>query len=152
MVKKGYKSEKRKILSLRHNCLRRKCKSKYDSKTISRLMKANPKKYPINIEDNYYKQKQVWIRKNRKLSSDNKKQVKKCRKTCDEKYNKSIKKLNKDFKEDYKEEKKILKQDCCKCHYVRTKSGRLRKIRGPWGHYSYDMSNCCKDKKTIRNK
>ena len=41
---------------------------------------------------------------------------------------------------------------CCKCHYVRTpndKRGKLRKVRGPWSHCSYDMENCCKDKKTI---
>lgn len=45
---------------------------------------------------------------------------------------------------------KIKKKDkCCKCHYYRTKSGQLRKLRGPWGHCSYDMANCCKDKKTI---
>ena len=45
---------------------------------------------------------------------------------------------------------KIKKKDkCCRCHYYRTKSGQLRKLRGPWGHCSYDMANCCKDKKTI---
>ena len=45
------------------------------------------------------------------------------------------------------------KDKCCKCHYVRTpndKRGKLRKVRGSWGHCSYDMGNCCKDKKTIQ--
>ena len=43
------------------------------------------------------------------------------------------------------------KSKCCKCHYVKTndKRGKLRKVRGSWGHCSYDMENCCKDKKTI---
>ena len=40
------------------------------------------------------------------------------------------------------------KEKCCKCHYVKTKRG-LRKVRGAWGHCSYDMQNCCKDKKSI---
>ena len=43
---------------------------------------------------------------------------------------------------------------CCKCHYVKTpndKRGKLRKVRGPWPHCSYDMQNCCKDKKTIES-
>lgn len=39
---------------------------------------------------------------------------------------------------------------CCKCRYV--KNGKtLRKVRGTYGHCSYDMDNCCKDKKTIIN-
>ena len=46
---------------------------------------------------------------------------------------------------------KLTKTKCCKCHYVRTndKRGKLRRVKGPWGHCSYDMSNCCKDNKTI---
>ena len=40
------------------------------------------------------------------------------------------------------------KEKCCKCHYVKTKTG-LRKVRGPYGHCSYDIQNCCKDKKSI---
>ena len=40
------------------------------------------------------------------------------------------------------------KKKCCKCRYV--KSGKtLRRVRGPYPHCSYDMENCCKDKKTI---
>ena len=41
------------------------------------------------------------------------------------------------------------KEKCCKCHYVKNKRG-LKKVRGPYGHCSYDMQNCCKDKKTIK--
>lgn len=37
---------------------------------------------------------------------------------------------------------------CCKCRYIK-KGETLRKVRGPWSHCSYDVSNCCKDKKTI---
>lgn len=36
------------------------------------------------------------------------------------------------------------KEKCCKCHYIKNKRG-LRKVRGAWGHCSYDMQNCCKD-------
>ena len=43
------------------------------------------------------------------------------------------------------------KEKCCKCHYIK-KNGKLRKVRGPYGHCSYDSLNCCKDKKTIKNK
>ena len=43
---------------------------------------------------------------------------------------------------------KLNKKKCCKCHYV--KSGKtLRRVKGPWPHCSYDMEDCCKDKKTI---
>ena len=43
---------------------------------------------------------------------------------------------------------KLNKKKCCKCRYV--KSGKsLRRVKGPWPHCSYDMENCCKDKKTI---
>ena len=31
-------------------------------------------------------------------------------------------------------------------------NGRLRKVRGAYGHCSYDMQNCCKDKKSISKK
>ena len=144
----GYKSEMRKA-HMGSSRRRSKCKRKYDPKTISRLIKQNPKKYPTNKEDNYWKQNQVWVRKNRKLVSDDKKQIKQCMKKRKEKHKESVRKVNKKFKAESKKAKAELKKNCCKCHYVRTKKGSLRKVRGPWTHCSYDMANCCKDKKTI---
>jgi len=141
----GYKSEMRKASS----SSRSKCKRKYDPKTISRLIKQNPKEYPTNKEDNYWKQNQVWIIKNRKLVSSDKKQFKQCMKKRKEKHKESVRKVNKKFKAESKKAKSELKKNCCKCHYVKTKKGSLRKVRGPWTHCSYDMTNCCKDKKTI---
>ena len=40
---------------------------------------------------------------------------------------------------------------CCKCRYVKVK-GKLYKVRGSYNHCSYEMDNCCKDKKTIVKK
>ena len=69
-----------------------------------------------------------------------KKTDKKCSKIKREKQNT----LNKKYKKDIKKRS----EKCCKCVYV--KSGKtLRKVKGKWGHCSYDMMNCCKDKKTI---
>ena len=45
---------------------------------------------------------------------------------------------------------KELKKNCCRCHYIKSKKS-LRRVRGNWGHCSYDLTNCCKDKKTIIN-
>ena len=44
--------------------------------------------------------------------------------------------------------KKMNPDKCCRCAYIK-KNGKLFKIRGQWPHCSYDMDNCCKDKKTI---
>jgi hypothetical protein len=45
---------------------------------------------------------------------------------------------------------KELKKNCCRCHYIKSKKS-LRRVKGNWGHCSYDLTNCCKDKKTIIN-
>ena len=48
--------------------------------------------------------------------------------------------------------KSIAKQKkCCKCRYVKVKE-KLYKVRGSYSHCSYEMDNCCKDKKTIVKK
>ena len=52
------------------------------------------------------------------------------------------------LKKKYKKEIKKRSEKCCKCHYVKV-GKTLRKVKGPWPHCSYDMSNCCKDNKTI---
>ena len=44
--------------------------------------------------------------------------------------------------------KKDIETKCCRCHYVKT-GKTLRRVKGPYSHCSYDMDNCCKDKKTI---
>ena len=87
-----------------------------------------------------------------------KKTHKKEMKQYDKRWSKTYKKCNKHrrkkmntFKKTFKDEIKERKGKCCKCHYVKTK-GRFRKVRGAYGHCSYDMQNCCKDKKNISNK
>lgn len=122
----GYKSEMRKA-RMNSSRSRSKCKRKYTLSTVD----------------------STWIRENRKLWSDDTKQFTRCRKREKEKYKESVRKVNQKFKAVSKKDKQELKKNCCKCHYYRTKSGQLRKLRGPWGHCSYDMTNCCKDKKTI---
>jgi hypothetical protein len=80
----------------------------------------------------------------------NKQRVKRnrCWSKCDKIKQNDIRLHKKKYSKEYREINKGKKKNCCKCVYV--KSGKnLRKIRGPWGHCSYDMDNCCKDKKTI---
>ena len=89
------------------------------------------------------------------LSSEEKKQWNKkrvgrnrCWSKCDKIKKNDIRLHKKKFSKEYRDMNKEKKKDCCRCHYV--KSGKtLRKVRGNWGHCSYDMENCCKDKKTI---
>ena len=72
----------------------------------------------------------------------------KCWSKCYKIEKNDIKLHKKKYSKEYREINKEKKKDCCKCRYV--KSGKtLRKVRGPWSHCSYDMENCCKDKKTI---
>ena len=89
------------------------------------------------------------------LSSIEKKQMKelqrkatKCSRNCKHVEKRQMRKHKLKYSKEYKVINKALKDDCCRCHYV--KSGKtLRKVKGPFSHCSYDMDNCCKDKKTI---
>jgi hypothetical protein len=84
-----------------------------------------------------------------------KKTHKKEMKEYDKRWTKTYKKCNKHRRKKkntllkHKPKEKSIK--CCKCHYVKNKRG-LRKVRGAYGHCSYDMQNCCKDKKSISKK
>ena len=89
------------------------------------------------------------------LSPEDKKKYKelqrkanKCSKTCKDTEKKQMRKHKLKYSKEYKVINKALKENCCKCHYVK-KGNRLKKVRGPYSHCSYDMDNCCKDKKTI---
>ena len=74
--------------------------------------------------------------------------AKKCSENCKDIEDRKMKEHKLKYSKEYKVINKALKQNCCKCHYV--KSGKtLRKVKGPYSHCSYDMENCCKDKKTI---
>ena len=68
------------------------------------------------------------------------------------KCNKHRRKKMNTFKKTFKDEIKERKGKCCKCQYAKGTKGRFRKVRGAYGHCSYDMENCCKDKKSIRKK
>ena len=89
------------------------------------------------------------------LSSEEKKQWNKqrvernkCWSKCYKIEKNDIKLHKKKYSKEYREINKEKKKDCCRCRYV--KSGKtLRKVRGPYPHCSYDMENCCKDKKNI---
>ena len=34
-------------------------------------------------------------------------------------------------------------KNCCRCKYIK-KKGKYFKVKGPYGHCSYDRTNCCK--------
>ncbi len=89
------------------------------------------------------------------LSSEEKKKYKelqrksnKCSKTCKDTEKRKMRKHKLKYSKEYKVINKALKENCCKCHYVKT-GKTLRRVKGPYSHCSYDMDNCCKDKKTI---
>ena len=72
----------------------------------------------------------------------------KCSKTCKDTEKRKMRKHKLKYSKEYKVINKALKENCCKCHYVK-KGNSLKKVRGSYSHCSYDMDNCCKDKKTI---
>ena len=71
-----------------------------------------------------------------------------CLRKCDRRNKTLLKRLKKKQKKEYRKYNKERQKNCCKCRYIK-QNGRLYKVRGPWRHCSYDMSNCCSDKKTI---
>ena len=75
-------------------------------------------------------------------------EAKKCSENCKKIEKQKMKEHKLKYSKPYKVINKALKQNCCKCHYVKTEK-TLRKVKGPYSHCSYDMENCCKDKKTI---
>ena len=72
----------------------------------------------------------------------------KCSRNCRKTEIQHLKEHKKKYSKEYREMNKKNKKNCCKCRYVKSGSS-LRKVRGPYSHCSYDMQNCCKDKKTI---
>lgn len=84
----------------------------------------------------------------KKKYKDLQKKSTKCSRTCKDIEKRQMKKHKLKYSKEYRVINKALKQDCCKCHYVK-KGNRLKKVKGPFSHCSYDMTNCCKDKKTI---
>jgi hypothetical protein len=76
---------------------------------------------------------------------------KKCVKNCGKIKTGKIKKHKKQYSKEYRAINKENANNCCRCAYIK-KNGKLFKIRGDWNHCSYNMDNCCKDKKTIVKK
>mgnify|MGYP001280225581 CR=1 FL=1 len=124
---------------------------KYKFKTISSKKKHFKS---ISSKKMYFKElRKLNDKKIREFKKTHKKEIdnynkrsKKNAKICKKQHTKQKGELKKKFK---KETKKINNsKKCCKCRYVKTNK-TLRKVRGPWPHCSYDMSDCCKDKKII---
>lgn len=118
-------TQRRKKFSKTTNNIYSKCRTKCPELTI-----------PFNkLNELSFKEKQKWNTLRVKRN--------KCWNNCD-KAQKLNSKLNK------KKNPKELKKKCCRCHYIKSKKS-LRRVKGNWGHCSYDLTNCCKDKKTIIN-
>lgn len=86
--------------------------------------------------------------KERKKYNELQREAKKCSENCKKIEKQKMKEHKLKYSKPYKVINKALKQNCCRCHYVKT-GKTLRKVKGPYSHCSYDMENCCKDKKTI---
>ena len=127
--------------------------SKEYSECMDKVGKSVWKKYkytrPSTLKNLPLKERWKAIDASRRaFKKTHKKEMKKYDKRWTKTYKKCSKKQRRRLKTLAKHKPK---EKCCKCHYVKTKTG-LRKVRGAWGHCSYDMQNCCKDKKTISKK
>ena len=149
--KKSYKKKKKKI----------KTNKKKKNKTKQRGAGVSLKKNMKNINNKYSKCRKkcpeltTSVNNLNELSSKEKKEWNKKRVTrnrcwseCEKIKQNDIKLHKKNYSKEYRVINKDNKKNCCRCHYVKSGSS-LRKVRGNWGHCSYDMQNCCKDKKTI---
>ena len=72
----------------------------------------------------------------------------KCRKLCRKSQQKKLKTHKKNFSKEYRVINKENQKNCCRCKYIK-QNNKYFKVRGSYGHCAYDMTNCCKDKKTI---
>ena len=72
----------------------------------------------------------------------------KCRKLCSKSQQKKLKTHKKKFSKEYRVINKENQKKCCRCKYIK-QNNKYFKVRGSYGHCAYDMTNCCKDKKTI---
>lgn len=160
MSKIKYKTKKRKTNLKRGGSL------KSEERKLSReYMKCRFKKGPPSVFEKYkfkrISSKKIHFKELQKLNDKKFREFKKTHKKEIDNYNKKSKKNYKMCKKQYTKQKQELKKKfkkeiikrnnskkCCKCRYVKTNK-TLRKVRGPWPHCSYDMSDCCKDKKTI---
>ena len=103
-------------------------------------------KKPFGISGNDWKKSLSSLEK--KQMKELKRKATKCSRNCKNIEKRQMRKHKLKYSKEYKVINKALKDDCCRCHYV--KSGKtLRKVKGPFSHCSYDMDNCCKGKKTI---
>ena len=75
----------------------------------------------------------------------NKEKVKisKCYKKCSRVEKEKLKTHKKKFSKEYRILNKENQKNCCRCKYIK-KKGKYFKVKGPYGHCSYDRTNCCK--------
>jgi hypothetical protein len=95
-----------------------------------------------------YEWKKSLSPKEKKKYKDLQRKAKKCSEKCKDIEDRKMKEHKLKYSKEYKVINKALKENCCRCRYVKSGSS-LRKVKGPYSHCSYDMENCCKDKKTI---
>ena len=150
----GLKSEEDRIFKEYMNCRHKKGPSVFEKYKFKRISSKKTNFKSISSKKMYFKElRKLNDKKIREFKKTHKKEIdnynkksKKNDKMCKKQYTKQKQELKKKFK------KEIIKRNnskkCCKCRYVKTNK-TLRKVRGPWPHCSYDMSDCCKDKKTI---
>ena len=121
---------------------------KDNRKCQSKCYKERSTKFKIPFGTSYNDWFNTLSSEEKKIYKELQRKAKKCSKTCKDTEKQQMRKHKLKYSKEYKVINKTLKENCCKCHYVK-KGNRLRKVRGPWTHCSYDSMDCCKDKKTI---
>jgi hypothetical protein len=130
---------------------KRKDKSKIHKEFLNcsnNCYKERDRQFKIPKRMPYHEWYQSLSVEDRKKYNELEREAKKCSENCKKIEKQKMKEHNLKYSKSYKFINKALKDDCCRCVYVKSGSN-LRKVRGNWGHCSYDMENCCKDKKTI---
>ena len=133
-LKKDMKKIRNKSGKCRKKCSKDICKIKLKKQRFTRSRSLNKKKFD-RFEGLSPQEKKQW----------NKERVERnrCWSKCDKLEKEEIKIHKKNFSKEYREINKENAKNCCKCKYVKT-GKTFRKVRGPWSHCSYDMTNCCK--------
>ena len=141
----GLKKEEKKIFKELHSC-NQKCSKTMNTKYKKPLIRSF---HISNIDKELVKNPIIEMNTKEKIIW-NKHRVKKnrCRKLCSKSQQKKLKTHKKKFSKEYREINKENQKNCCRCKYIK-ENNKYFKVRGSYGHCAYDMTNCCKDKKTI---
>ena len=139
------KKEEKKIFKELHSC-NQKCSKTMNTKYKKPLIRSF---HISNIDKELVKNPIIEMNTKEKIIW-NKHRVKKnrCRKLCSKSQQKKLKTHKKKFSKEYKVINKENQKNCCRCKYIK-QNNKYFKVRGSYGHCAYDMTNCCKDKKTI---